>query len=156
MGVTMTIREVPGGGFPIGFGEDGELKRYSRKTNAARPLRMYGKRDRRLRRRYVDERGVYGCGCEVLRGYGNCIIVVANGGLVDCAGSLFVSMAAGGWDVVARCIVSLRSTRVQGSISQLVLLIAYKALMVENSIPCSCVVQPGDSPYPNPVVQECR
>lgn len=117
MGVTMTIREVPGGGFPVGFGEDGELKRYRRKMNAARPLRMYGRRDRRLRRRYVDERGVYGCGCEVLRGYGNCIIVVAGGGLVDCAGSLSVSMPVGGWDVVARCIVLLRPTRVQGSIA---------------------------------------
>lgn len=85
IGVTITIFEVPGGGLPAGLDEEGELKMYQRKVKTANPLARYGSNDRRLRRRCVDERGVYGCGCEVLRGYGNCIIVNAVGGVVNCA-----------------------------------------------------------------------
>lgn len=76
MGVTITIREVPGGGFVDAGVLDEPLKMYRMNTKTARPLRMYGRRLRRLRRRYVVERGLYGCGCDVLRGYGNCIIVL--------------------------------------------------------------------------------
>lgn len=78
MGVTMTTFEVPGGGLRSGgVGEDGR-KRYMIKTKRPRPLRRYGRRFRKERRRWsVEARAdVYACGCEVLRGYGNCIIVV--------------------------------------------------------------------------------
>lgn len=59
-GVTITIREVPGAGcVERGPEEDEPLNTYRIKVNKATPLRMYGRRLRRLRRRYVDERGVY-------------------------------------------------------------------------------------------------
>ena len=103
MGVTRTTFEVPGGGFVDGIDLDEPLKRYRRKTKTPPPPRMYGRRLRRLRRRYVVERGLYGCGCEVLRGYGNCIMIaVAFGGvyaLRGCAMLLYRRRSYAPWQV---------------------------------------------------------
>lgn len=132
IGVTITIFEVPGGGLPAGLDEEGELKMYQRKVKTAKPLARYGSNDRRLRRRCVDERGVYGCGCEVLRGYGNCIIVNAVGGVVECAGFVVSFYEASLVQVVARCFVSRCRIRVQGSIAsrKADALVAYKLVRV--------------------------
>ena len=58
MGVTMTTFAVPGGGVVDGMGLDEPLKRYRKNAKTPAPPRMYGKRLRRLRRRYVAERGL--------------------------------------------------------------------------------------------------
>jgi hypothetical protein len=74
-----------------------------------------------LRRRYVVERGLYACGCEVLRGYGNCIIAVAFGGVVVLRGCACVSVSSSLVCAVAgpavRFVLLSISIRVQGSIS---------------------------------------
>lgn len=58
MGVTMTTFEVPGGGLVDGICLDEPLKRYRKKAKTPAPPRIYGSRLRRLRRRYVVERGL--------------------------------------------------------------------------------------------------
>ena len=68
-GVTITTREVPGAGCVEGGPDEEEpLNMYRTNVKKASPPRMAGRRLRRLRRRYVDEGGVYAGAVELLRG----------------------------------------------------------------------------------------
>jgi len=68
-GVTITTREVPGAGCVEGGPDEDEppnIQRINVKT--PKPPRMTGRKLRRLRRRYVDDRGVYAGAVLLFRG----------------------------------------------------------------------------------------